>query len=167
MNFYRVFYRNKHHELLKERDKLFEALSNKQEFSDADIKAIMDFKGIGHKDDYKNSNAVIVTKNAFRAPKLEDKFMVLKRLRGVGMVMASAILMFQNPYKYAIIDSHAWNLLVKNHEFEADPKKAGGDYTVKEYETYMNKLKELSDEYGMKPADVEFTLYLIDKEKLA
>lgn len=165
MNIYRIFYNHRHDEIVVKRDKLLDRLQKKRSFTDEDILEIMKFKGVGPKEDYKNVNSMRVTSEAFIEPDLNKKMMILRRLRGVGMVMASAILSFQNPYEYASIDTPTWNLLVRRFGFNADEKK-GVDYSIKEYQNYMQEIKAIANEYGMKPVDVELTLYLIDKKRI-
>jgi len=166
LNLYRLFYQNKHDDVAVRREQLFLEVSGKHSIGEQHLMEILSNEGITLAEDFGHSSVRNVTKKAFTTDNLEEKILALRRIRGVGFVAATAILSYQNPFKYAKIDNHTYNQLVKNFDFPLPEKDKAGEFSAREYETYLNALRALADEYGMKPPDVEFVLNLLDKGKI-
>jgi hypothetical protein len=75
--------------------------------------------------------------------------------------MASSILAFQNPYKYAIMNPNSLSVLQKHYGLPVVHKERRGEYSVDDYARFMQKILQLSEEYGMKPFDIEFALSMV------
>lgn len=158
MNLYRLFYINKKDGRLLRRDKLFEVLNGKDRFSLDDVNEIRHYRGLPPVEGMRSLTVGEATRKAFSARDMYTKFRSLTRLRGVGTVIASYVLAFQNPFKYAGVNHNVWNTLVREYSFNAEEKNAEDDFSAQEYEQYINVISSLAVEYGMKPADVEFVL---------
>src|SRR5512135_2751627 len=61
----------------------------------------------------RNSPAFVrnITRSALSCTSEPDKIKILTTLHGVGIPMASAILMFMDPQQYPVIDIRGWQLL--------------------------------------------------------
>jgi hypothetical protein len=137
------------------REKLLSKLKDREYFTEDEVNEIFTYKGMEH---HANQDARKITEKVFASQDMGEKFRLLKRLNGVGIVMASNILMFQNPHKFAETNHISWNILASSFGLKAPEKDARSDYSVQEVEIYLTSLKSLSDEYGMNVADVEYVL---------
>jgi hypothetical protein len=155
MNLFRVFNQMKADECFRVRSKLIGRLQGRTCFTEEDINEILAYKGL---EQHSNPDAKRITDKAFETPDLGEKFRLLKRLNGVGVILASTILTFQNPHKYAELDVNTWNQLRVNCGFKAAEKDTHSDYGIPEYLSYIDMLKSLADEYGMNPTDVQYVL---------
>ncbi|MFH1835501.1 MAG: hypothetical protein ABH851_04865 [Methanobacteriota archaeon] len=164
MNLYRLLYVNKLNPKLVNRERLIERLINAKEFNIAELNKIRSFRGMDALEDSKVLDVRTLTRKAFSAKDLETKLRSLMRIKGVGIILATEILAFQNPYKYAAISHRVWNTLVADFGFEGEEKDLKKDFGQKEYELYISRISHLADEYGMKPADAEFVLNYIYKK---
>ena len=159
MNLFKVF---KEHQLSPEyrrRVELIEKLSGKPSLTEEEIKEVLKFTKIAQ--EVRNLDAYEITSKAFKEPTLAEKIKTLRRLHGVGMIAASAILAFQNPYKYAIINPNAVSLLQKHYGLPIVHKERRGEYNMDEYARYLDKVLAIAEEYGMKPFDIEFSLSVV------
>jgi len=159
MNLFKIF---KEHQLSPEyvkRREMLEKLQGKSSYSEADLKEIFKFTKIPQ--DPKNPEAYDLTSKAFAESMLNEKIRTLKRLHGVGMIIATAILSFQNPYKYAMLNPTAFSVLRKHYSLPLVHKEHKGEYSLEDYARYMQKVEMLAEEFGMKPFDVEFALSMI------
>ena len=164
MNLYRLFYINKRDSRLLRRDKLLDALNGRNRFMLDDLNEIRHFRGLPPIEGMRSLTVGEATRKAFINKDLYAKFRSLTRLRGVGTVIASYILSFQNPYKYAGINHRVWNTLIEDFAFDAEEKNPEDEFSPQEYEQYLRMMSSLAVEYGMKPADVEFVLdYLLEE----
>jgi len=158
MNLYRLLYVNKLNPKLVSRERLIEKLINAKEFNVAELNEIRSYRGMDALEDSKVLDVRSLTRKAFSAKDLATKLRSLMRIKGVGIILATEILAFQNPYKYAAISHRVWNTLVADFGFNAEEKELGKDFGQKEYELYVSHISNLADGYGMKPADAEFVL---------
>ena len=158
MNLYRLLFVNKHDSKLIHRDKLYELLNNATEFTNSDLNQIRSYRGLESQTDSKLIDVRTLSKKGFAATDLNLKFRSLMRIKGVGKILASEMLAFQNPYKCAAISHKVWNRLVQEFGFETEEKEKDDDFSVKDYVIYLKQIQSLASEYGMKPADVEFVL---------
>jgi len=162
-NLYRVFNKNKSHKKLRERDSIIRNLEGKKYFTKDDLEKLFEYKGVTHP--HSNRFVKKYTQKAFESDDLEQKIRSLKRLNGVGMVMASTILTMQNPYRFAELDHMVWDTLQTDYSLEGTEKDHRSDYGIGEYERYMDILRNLGEEYGMKASDVEFVLEILDEQE--
>jgi thermostable 8-oxoguanine DNA glycosylase len=86
----------------------------------------------------------------------------LLHARGVDLPMASTILRFRNPAVFQIIDRHAYRALYgrKYPLYASTPSKR----KIEEYFRYLDSLRSLCDERGLKFETVDRVLYVFDKE---
>jgi len=163
MNLYRILLRNKRNEQLTYREKLVSTYQGRESLTKQEIVSILSAEGITIKDDFGVHDPKLVTRKAFKAERLDEKIRMLRQLRGVGFIAASAILSYQDPYRFAKIDHSVWKQLVRNFGFNAPEKESTEEFTVHDYELYLPVIKQLADEYGMRPIDAEFVIVLIAK----
>ncbi|MFH1788569.1 MAG: hypothetical protein ABH834_04240 [Candidatus Altiarchaeota archaeon] len=163
MNLYRLLYVNKHDARLSARERLLGRISNQQDFSLKDMNEIRAYRGLEPIDESRILDVRTLTKKAFSASDLTLKFRSLKRIKGVGNSLASEILAFQNPYKYAAVTHKVWNILVSDFDFDAEEKESEDDVSLQDYVKYLEKIRDVAVEYGMKPADAEFVLNYLYK----
>lgn len=102
-----------------------------------------------------------ITKEAIKLAekgKIEDAMRKLTehptKLYGVRVKVGSAILTFYNPKKYGVVDKHAWKALYGIDINEPTPEQ---------YSTYLQHIRKLAEECGMKTHDVDAALYIIGK----
>ena len=111
-----------------------------------------------------NSPAKIkrMTIRAFTTRSEKDKIKHLCSLRGVGMPMASAILMLTCPRRYGVIDIRVWKLLFALGSVRT---KAGGTgFTFKNWYHYLCILRYHAKRLNVSVRDVERTLFKYHKE---
>ena len=159
MNLFRLYNELKKDERFREREKLISRLRDKTEFGAEDIGAIFAYKKL---DCHSTTEIEKITRKAFASNDLVEKFRILKRMAGVTTTMASTILTFQNPNRYAELDPKTWRILRESFGFNAPEKDAHSDYTAPEYLGYLGILDSIGAEYGMKLSDVEFVLKTVD-----
>jgi thermostable 8-oxoguanine DNA glycosylase len=75
---------------------------------------------------------------------------VLSALPGVGVPVASAILAFVDPDRYAIIDVRVWQQI-----FDTERRS----FAPREYVVYMRELWKLSEQLGLSPQVVDWCLW--------
>lgn len=92
-----------------------------------------------------------------------EKLEALTRLRGVGIPMASAILMLLNPDRYAVIDIRVWQLLRGRGAVAGNA--AGANFTVRQWTTYLRVVRRLAKEVGVSARDVERTLFKLHQKE--
>jgi len=155
MNMFRAFQQLRSSDVFKERNRLLSKLQGRSAFTEEDINEVFAYRKLGY---HSNSEAVKVTEKAFDAQELGDKLRLLKRLNGVGMMVASSILMFQSPYRYAEINHKTWNYLRRNHGLAGSDKDHKSDFAVGEYQSYLEALSLLAGEFGMNVSEVEFVI---------
>lgn len=92
-----------------------------------------------------------------------EKLDALTSLRGVGVPMASAILMLLNPSRYAVIDIRVWRLLRERGAVAGNA--AGSNFTVRQWTTYLRVVRRLSKVVGVSARDVERTLFKLHQKE--
>lgn len=63
-----------------------------------------------------------MSRAAFAEKEEYRRIVLLDRLKGVGIAVASTILTVLDPYAYGIIDKRVWKLLYKYREVDHDPE---------------------------------------------
>jgi hypothetical protein len=155
VNLFRLLNQLKGDDEFRIRVKLLSRLKDRDCFNEDDINDIFSYKGMEH---HPNPDAKKITQKVFASVDVGEKFRLLRRLNGVGLIMASNILMFQNPLRYAEASHVSWNVLVGNYGLKAPEKDERSDFSLQEYETFLNVLKSLANEFGMNVGDVEYVL---------
>ncbi|MBM4463526.1 MAG: hypothetical protein FJ012_09405 [Chloroflexi bacterium] len=109
----------------------------------------------------KNDEQKIIeeTRSAYLAKKDLEKLNILRRLKGVGTAVASTILYYLQPDKFAIYDYHVRNSLKKAGKLS---NGAGGD-SSKVWLEYTQIVRKLSGVYGKTLREVEKALFAYDK----
>ena len=98
-----------------------------------------------------------VTRAAFRTRSEKKKLTLLTSLYGVGIPMASAILMLTNPSRYGVIDIRVWQLLLKMGAVITNADGIGFDF--KEWNRFLMIIRYFARKYKVKARDVERTLF--------
>jgi len=135
-------------------------LQGKDYLSDVQILDVMKYKNVQEHTNQKVSNFTAI---AFASSSIEKKIQFLKKLNGVGMTVASTILMFHNPYKFGELNHTVWNILHRNYGLSGSEKSSNSDYSIPEYVQYIQILQSLSEEYGMRPSDIVFIISTLKK----
>lgn len=90
---------------------------------------------------------------------IRSKVEALTSLNGVGVPVASAILLFINPKRFTVIDKRAWNVL---HESEYLSQELSDDPTVEEYLLYLGACWALANEYDVSLRTLDMALWALD-----
>jgi hypothetical protein len=155
MNLFRKFNQLKHGEEYRARARLLEKLGGKHSFSEDEVNEVFAYKRMAY---HNNPDSKKLTQKAFSTPDLAERFRLLRRLNGVGIILASTLMMFQNPHKYAEVNHVSWSALRREFGFKSSEKDERSDYGIQDYTAYMDALKSIADEYGMNVSDVEYVL---------
>lgn len=83
------------------------------------------------------------------------KLKLLTTLTGVGIPVASAILTLCFPTEYSVIDFRNWRQIYKSDE-------AKTSYTASEYVEYLKTIKEMANEYGVTPQEIDIAIWQLD-----
>lgn len=103
-----------------------------------------------------------ITKSAFATQSEQKKLSLLISLHGVGVPMASAILMLTNPMRYGVIDIRVWQLL---YDMGAVNTKINGkEFNFKQWYTFLKILRCYSKKYKVGARDVERTIFNVHKK---
>jgi thermostable 8-oxoguanine DNA glycosylase len=124
---------------------------NKREFM-----AICLWKSSRQKNNYKiNSQEDIrsITRDAFRNSVEKDRIKTLCKLKGVGVPVASALLTFYNPQKYAIIDIRCVEILFENGEINWTRISPGS------WVKYLDTVTKLAKHFKLTPRKFEKVLF--------
>jgi len=156
-NLYRLFHKLKGHPDVRRREALFHDLAGKTGFSSGDVERVLEYR---HLPFHHNPHISRYAEKAFHSEDLGAAVKLLRRIPGVGMAVASSLLMFHNPYKYAELDHESWRVLREEYGFEGTGKDTKSDYGLPEYERYLEAIRKLAEEHGMRVADVQLTLRL-------
>jgi len=107
-----------------------------------------------------NSQDVIeITKGGLNKKEGLEKTLALttringKKLTGVGVAIASAILTIIDPEQYGVIDFHAW------HALYGEKKSL---FSAKDYLKYLNDIKRIAEEEGVTPREIDKGLLIKD-----
>jgi hypothetical protein len=106
-----------------------------------------------------------ITTEAFATKDDILKMELLTSLHGVGVPMASAILMLLNPNRYGVIDIRVWLLLFSMGVVDSNP--TGKNLKISEYYSLLQLLRHYSKTFKVSARDIERTLfyYHIDHNK--
>lgn len=103
-----------------------------------------------------------LSKQAFASRSERTKLEALTRLQGVGVPMASAILMLTNPRRYGVIDIRVWQLLFDLKSVHTKPRGIG--LNCKNWYQYLMKLRYHAKELNVSVRCVEHTLFRYQRE---
>lgn len=110
----------------------------------------------------KNKETVkVITKTAFSKTDEKEKMKLLCKLNGVGIPTASAILTVVYPKRYAVIDVRCLEIL--NDKFQTNFKKS---MTLKSWLEYLEKMRNLANNFGITPRQLDMALFAMHREKL-
>jgi len=107
----------------------------------------------------RNSPAAVrdVTRAAFSCTSELDKIKTLLTLYGIGIPMASAILMFTYPKHYAVIDIRGWQLLHAMKAVEANER--GVNLTPGQWVEFLEIVRSYARQLGATARDVQRALF--------
>jgi len=98
---------------------------------------------------------------AVHEPDIRSKVEALTSLNGIGVPVASAILMFIDEDRFTVIDERAWNVL---QETEYLSQELSEDPTVDEYLIYLGACWTLANEYDVSVRTLDRALWVLDIE---
>ena len=106
----------------------------------------------------RNSPARVVsmTRLAFKARTEIEKIEQLMTLRGVGVPMASALLMLTFPRLYPVLDIRVWQVLYAMKAVTDNPGGVG--FTGRHWVCYLDLLRRLARKLGVRPRAAERAL---------
>jgi thermostable 8-oxoguanine DNA glycosylase len=90
---------------------------------------------------------------------IRTKVEALTSLTGIGVPVASAILLFVNPNRFTVIDERAWNVLQQTGYLSQD---LSDDPTVEEYLLYLGTCWALANEYDVTLRTLDMALWALD-----
>lgn len=85
----------------------------------------------------------------------------LRKLKGVSLPMASAILMLIDPQNYGVIDIRVWQLLYEIGTVTTNPK--GTNLNFNQWYKYLMIIRYFAEKYKVKARDIERTLFKVHK----
>jgi len=88
--------------------------------------------------------------------------LLTRRLRGVSIPVASAILTLIDPQNYGVIDIRVWQLLYLYRSVKNNPTGIGMDFH--DWYHYLMKLRYYAKKFKVKTRDIERTLFLYHKK---
>lgn len=106
-----------------------------------------------------NSRALVegATKRALGTRSERQRLDALLELRGVGVPMASALLMLVDPQRYGVIDIRVWQML---HAIGAvKTKPSGVGFRFQHWYLYLSIIRHVSKKLGVRARDVEWALF--------
>ncbi len=111
-----------------------------------------------------------ITKEAFAQKDERLKMKQLRKLKGVDIPTASAILTIVFPDQYAVIDVRCVEVL-QGEKFDAEIKKEFGfeikkSMTLKNWERYLDIMRRLAAENGVTPREMDKALFAMHRENL-
>jgi endonuclease III len=98
---------------------------------------------------------------AVHEPDIRSKVEALTSLNGIGVPVASTILMFIDEDRFTVIDGRAWNVL---QETEYLSQELSEDPTVDEYLIYLGACWTLANEYDVSVRTLDRALWVLDIE---
>jgi hypothetical protein len=84
------------------------------------------------------------------------KLRQLRRIKGVGVAVASVILSFYDPEKYGIIDIHSWRELFGE---EQNGKKQKSSFNEADFLRFTEEVRRLAHIHGLPARDIEKALF--------
>jgi len=111
-----------------------------------------------------NTSAKIkhVTREAFTARSEREKINHLTSLKGVGIPMASAILMLTCPQRYGVLDIRVWRVLYALGSVRKNPRGTG--FNFGNWYNYLCILRHHAKRLGVTVRAVEYTLFKYHQE---
>jgi thermostable 8-oxoguanine DNA glycosylase len=106
-----------------------------------------------------NKDVIEITKKGLNRKENREKILALttkingKKLTGVGVAIASAMLTIIDPNQYGIIDFHAW------HALYGEKKSL---FSAEDYLKYLKDIKKIAEEEGVTPRDIDKGLLVKD-----
>lgn len=143
----------------------FDALGNQDYLSKEQILKILMWKSPRPKHlYYSNSEEDIneITHHAFKTENDSLKIHILTALKGVSYPAASAILMFHNPKKFAVIDIRVWRQLYKAKLVDSNP--IGQNFSLKECKIFYQIIRKLARKMNLTARQVEKRIFDYDKQ---
>ena len=98
---------------------------------------------------------------AVHEPDIRSKVEALTSLNGIGVPVASAILMFIDEDRFTVIDERAWNVLQETNYLSQELSE---DPTVDEYLIYLGACWTLANEYDVSVRTLDRALWVLDIE---
>ncbi|ELY51074.1 hypothetical protein DV706_08485 [Natronorubrum bangense] len=98
---------------------------------------------------------------AVNARAVGEKVNALTSIKGVGVPVASAILLFINPDRYTVIDVRAWGAL---YEMGYVDRELSDDPTIEEYLLYLGACWTLANEYDVSLRTLDMALWALGGE---
>lgn len=98
-----------------------------------------------------------VSKKVFATRFEKRRIELLKRLKGVSIPVASAILMLTDPLNYGIIDIRVWQLLHLYGSVKTKPD--GKNFSVANWFSYLMKIRYFSQKFDTTARQIERTLF--------
>lgn len=98
-----------------------------------------------------------ITQSAFAAKSEEEKMSLLLALRGVGIPMASAILMLINPIKYCVIDIRVWEVLFATKTVTTNKK--GTNFKINEWCQLLSIVRQHSKKNKVSARTIERSIF--------
>ena len=102
------------------------------------------------------ARVVSITRLAFQARTEIEKIERLMTLRGVGVPMASALLMLTFPRLYPVLDIRVWQVLYAMKAVTDNPGGVG--FTGRHWVCYLDLLRRLARKLGVRPRAAERAL---------
>ena len=103
-----------------------------------------------------------ISKSVFSITDDKQRMELLRKLWGVGVPVASAILTIIYPKKYGVIDFRVWQVL--NLYKLVDEKPSGKSLSVNNWLLYVNILRDFAKKHKVKARDIDRTLFDYHKE---
>jgi len=106
-----------------------------------------------------NSSKLIrnISEKVFATNYEKRKIELLTSLKGVGIPVASAILMLTDPKKYGVIDIRVWQLLYSYGSVSVKP--TGTNFSFQNWNNYLMKLRYFAKEFNVGSRNIERTLF--------
>lgn len=103
-----------------------------------------------------------MTALAFATRSEQKKLSLLMSLHGVGVPMASSILMLTNPTRYGVLDIRVWQLL---YETGTVSTNGGGiNFGFREWAPYVMILRYFAKKHDVGARDIERTLFMVHSQ---
>ena len=103
-----------------------------------------------------------ITKQAFAIRNEKERIARLTSLQGVGIPMASAILMLTGQKRYGVLDIRVWQLLYAVGSVTRNPR--GRSFTANHWYQYLCILRQYAKNKNVSVRDVERSLFKSHKE---
>ncbi len=102
------------------------------------------------------------TKKAFESRSERFRLECLTSLSGVGVPMASAVLMLTNPKRYPVIDIRVWKLLHEIGAVSTNPR--GSNFTFDEWSSFLTVVRQYAKKYKVSARAIERILFGIHRK---